>query len=351
MSAVLRLFGMVTVASAFRKGIPTPAWPPFIRVQTSFRLCLATLSLALPRLSADDTPLPPHPTLVYADYKGKILPVVGAEKDSPVVIVDGIRRALPRNTPLLTKRATRYLEASAVLTGGITKRTDVALRGWDTRVTSAVQAENELSITATESLPDCYLVVIIFELNPPAGTNPADQEYSIIGVQEVGSLEAGNPKSIAFGTEVTFPTRYADKPLALEAKFTVLRTFYLLFSEGKEVRTHPPAYASEFFYRRERLAHRMIVDAWLKVNKAPAVPAEPILKIRPLIDTTEDLPQPASATFTLAADGTVTNVTLDQVFPESVANALTTTLRAWLFRPEIKNGKPVASHVRIPLQL
>jgi hypothetical protein len=53
---------------------------------------------------------------------------------------------------------------------------------------------------------------------------------------------------------------------------------------------------------------------------------------------------------TLSAEGKVTQVVLDQAFPDPAKDVLTSTLGAWLFLPAIKNGVAVPVRIRVPLE-
>lgn len=305
-------------------------------------------------LFAADAALPPHPTILTAEYQGKNLPVVGAEKNHPVVIVDGARKALPYTTPLTTDRAAHYLPAKATLTGGITKRYFVEKDNWSgSRAFDATKEQAmdvELSLTAEQDLTDCFLMAVAYELTPPETSDIRDRNYAAISVHEVGTLMAGVTKKIAYGEVAKFPVRYSDRPQPDAPPYTKMRYFWLLFSGGGEVRTDPPAAVSEFFYRRERLLHSLTLTAYLRQNKDKSQPVRPMMMIPPSLENTQGFPANASATLTVGADGTVIEAVLDQQFPADAATVIDTTLKAWLFMPEIKNGKPVPAKVRIPLQ-
>ena len=53
---------------------------------------------------------------------------------------------------------------------------------------------------------------------------------------------------------------------------------------------------------------------------------------------------------TVAADGTVQQVSLNRAFPGEVAEKIQRTLSSWLFLPRINEGVPVPSHVQVPLR-
>lgn len=325
---------------------------------------LAILPALGPALLAQETELPafervpalpPHPTVLTAEYHRKNLPVVAAEKDCPVVMVDGVRKVLANTTPLTTERAARYLPAKARLNGGIIKQYTVEIDKVDAPhgflVPTEERVDVELWLTAEQYLADCFVMYVAYEENPPDSVDLADRNYAVIGVQEVGMLKAGEPKKISYNSRAKFPPRFTDmRQAVLNPQFTKMRYFWLLFSGGGEIQTRPSPVVAEFFHRRESLMHSLARTAWLRKNAGKDQPVKPMMMIPPLLENTEGLPHNASATLTIASDGTVSEVTLDQSIPFDATKVITTTLRAWLFMPAIKNGQPTPAKVRVPLQ-
>jgi hypothetical protein len=116
-----------------------------------------------------------------------------------------------------------------------------------------------------------------------------------------------------------------------------------------EIGAHPAPEVAAFYHDRERAAQLLAVAAWRKGNAGQSRPAQPFLQIPPLFDGTVPLPQSSDVTLQIDAEGKVTDVLLPPSFPAAAADTLDTTLRAWLFLPALKQGAPVPSRVRLPL--
>jgi len=313
----------------------------------------------VPKVDVDKFKLPAHPTLLFAEYGKQRLPVVAASKNLPVVVIGGKREILKETTPLLTQRAATYGPASAEMSGGITHDEWLQLPpsrsdGLGGATRSATQFDLTLTFTAAQDLEDCYLVLIGFDVESLLDAETPDS--STISVREIGSLKAGEPKTLNFTARVIFPLKFANgdpwkKQIgAGQFKFTVMPLVWQLFSGGVQVKTKVSEYAPLFFYHRERMAHHAAVKAWRQENRKGNQPVRPVLQIPPLLESTAGFPAEATATLSIAADGTVTQVVLDQAFPDPAKEVLTTTLGAWLFLPAIKNGVAVPVRIRVPLE-
>lgn len=332
---------------------PSTASPvsPSLRRQPRFASWLvfvcASLAASL-ALQADEAKLPLHPTLFNADYKGKPYPVVAASGEKPVILVDGKRRTLPASTALVSERGARYHPARAVIDGQTTKTTRVVLSDLSERRVNAQEVDFAIETTVDQNLADCYLVLVTFDTS--SLTQSTIDTSTSIRVHELGSLLAGVPKKTTISTKIIFPQRFATKSPALGAEYIVMQTHWQLFSGGAEIRSNVSDRVSAFYHNREKIALMISRARWQNANRTGSRPMQPFLQIPPLLEDTENLPKDATATLTIAADGTVVGVSLDRPFPEEAAEILTTTFGAWLFLPSLKDGQPIASRASIPLK-
>ena len=310
---------------------------------------LAVLSTNLPGLHAQSSPLPAHPTLLYAEYKGAQLPVVAASGEKPVVIIDGKRRTLPASTPLRTERAARYHPVNVVLDVRTLKRTPVHLRDMGGQQLSAQELKFSVTATADQVVPDAFLVMLCYDAD--ALNDPSLPASSSLRVRELGTLRPGTPTHLEFETRVVFPLRYASKPLAMGAEYIVMEMFWQVFSQGAEVRSDVSDKVAAFYHHREKSAQQIALAAWRRENATGNRPAQPLLQIPPLLEFPVATPTSVTATLSIAADGAVSEVSLDGSLPAEVQTMLSRTLRAWLFLPAIKDGIPIPTRVRIPLNL
>jgi len=309
----------------------------------------AVLSTNLPGLYAQWSALPAHPTLLYAEYKGAQLPVVAASGEKPVVIIDGKRRALPSTTPLRAERAARYQPADVAFDVKILKRTHVSLRDMGGQELSAEEFKLSVTATANKEVPDCFLVMLCY--NADALTDPSLPVSSSLRVRELGTLHPGTPTHLEFETRIVFPLRYADKPRAMGPEYILMETLWQVFSQGAEVRPDVSDKVAAFYYHREKSAQQIALAAWRRENANGNRPVQPLLQIPPLLEFPVATPTAVTATLSIAADGSVSHVSLDGNLPEQVQTLLSRTLGAWLFLPAIKDGVPIPTRVRIPLNL
>jgi len=323
-------------------------------------LVVATIIISATACFAGAATLPPHPTLIYAEYKGQKHLVIAADKDKPVILFERKRVSLPSDTPLSTERAPGYSGQSATLSN---QRVIKSAIQRDRYNTTAAFEEKSAEISAAQDLRDCFLVIIHFEeeflMSDEQRVQSRKKNAEIfhdrpvsrpqIHVQQISDLKATQPATVTFSSIITLDPRSTNLPGGVAVTFKT-HILHLLFSEGEEVRTNQPEIAREYFYHREKLLHSLVLRRWLKQNEKTDQPLRPVLQIPPLLDSTEGVPKDATATLTVGSDGTVNDVSIDREFPTDVREILTTTLRAWLFLPKIKTGVPVVARVGVPLQ-
>lgn len=304
---------------------------------------------------AAEAQLPPFPMLMVAEYRSDKHPVIAAKGKKPVIMIRGKSKILSENATLLPRPGTGYSQ-TAQLDVKITDRVRFPERNPNGPQLWGEEINTITTIIADADLADCYVAIIGF--HEDSLHDPEAVDSTQIFIQEVGVLRAGQPVRLNLDWKIRLPVRttsasptnsYTDLPDVMPPD-TQVHTFWQLYSGGKEVRTTTPPYAHEFLYSREQASHREAVAVWRQENRRGDRPAQPYLQIPPLLDNPEGLPPSTSATLHVAKNGTVTEVILDQPFPEDVQARLITTLRAWLFLPEIKNGATTPAQVRIPLQ-
>jgi hypothetical protein len=327
----------------------------------NLRTLVAAVTMAMAATSqAAERNLPPHPTLVYAEYKGERHLVVAAEKDKPVIISEGRRVSLPSDTPLITERAPGYSGMAATfkniqLSHGNLYSGSQRLTGFGEKMTA--------KIVANQNLTDCFLVLIHFE--DEFLMTDAEREISRkknaeifhsrpvgkpqIRVQQIENLKADQPVQVTCSSIILLDARFTNLPYSVDVKFQTF-LLYPLFSGGQEVKTNQPAISAEYFHHREKMLHSAVLRQWLKQNAKASQPLRPVLQIPPIFESTAGLPTDASATLSVGADGAVSDVTFDREFPSAAEAVLRSALHAWLFLPKIQEGSPVPSRVKLPLR-
>lgn len=324
------------------------------------RILVAAVLVLLTLCPASEIVAPLHPTVVYAEYKDQKHVVVAAEKDKPIIVLNGARLTLPNDTPLFTERAPGYSGLKATFNNEISVLRAVRRDRYNT--TGSFE-EKTVEITAAQDLRDCFMVIIHFEEE----FLMSDEERALsrkknaeifhdrpvakpqIHVHQIPDLQASQVVTATFSSIISLDPRSTNLPGGVSVTF---KTYFIhpLFSEGREVKTNLPEIAGRYFHHREKLQHRAVLAKWLKQNAKADQPLRPLLQIPPLFDSMEGLPTDATATLSVAPDGTVSEVSLDREFPEDAKKLLHNTLRAWLFMPRIQKGSPVAAKVKLPLR-
>jgi hypothetical protein len=293
---------------------------------------------------AADSSAPPHPTMLFAEFQGKPQPVIAVEKEEPVILVDGRRKRLRGNVALSTERLPHYsglkAELSSVkieilqLVAAASDQEAESVKG-NAGATMGGYVELTATINAAQDLSDCF--VVLFGCEDDFLQGDTDRPNAQIRVRQIADLKAGEPARIKFATSPFLP----------KGKLSV---FVLLFSGENEVAINTSPVAASYFHSRERVIHTAVVKKWLAENRQGSRAAQPLLQIPPLLGSINGLPKEAIATLTVRADGSVLAVTLDHAFPNAAEKILNDTLSAWLFLPQIENGSPVSTRVKLPLK-
>lgn len=277
------------------------------------------------------------------EYEGVPHAVVAVEKNDPVIRIEADqRKRLRGHAALSTERVNRYHASTAQLEAVrleglqmVNAMSDFEADRYSPGATVGGFVEFSAKITATADLTDCYVAVVAFETAfLQSDSHPPKAQ---IRVRQLPDLKAGQ----------TMPVKFSASPFLGREPMS---GFVLLFSAGREVRTNFSAQGAPYFYRRERLIHTATVKRWLEENKLMSRPIQPVLQIPPIFLPTEGIPSDAIADLTVAADGTVQQVSLNRTFPGEVAEKIQRTLSSWLFLPRINEGVPVLSHVQVPLR-
>lgn len=306
-------------------------------------VALLGFGLAL-SLAHADTAIPPHPTGLFAEYRGQRYPVVGVEKEDPVVRIDGKKKRLRGNVPISSDRMPRYGEGKAELSEVKTEILQLVTTTFGTDVeqvksnrgaTVGGYVEFSSVITPREDLADCFIALIAFDQGFQSGYN--DQPNAQIRLRQIQNLPAGKATRIQFSSTPFLSGKH-------------MQIFVLLFAGGDEIATNTMSGAWPYFQKRERLVHASAVKQWLKENAAGNRPAQPILQIPPLFESTQGFPADAAAVLVVAPDGTVADISLRGELPAPAERVLTDTLGAWLFLPRIQDGAAETSRVTVPLK-
>jgi hypothetical protein len=310
-------------------------------------LCGLSFGLVQASSLAADRQLPPHPIMVMAAYRGAQYPVISAEKESPVILFQGKRLTLPKETELTTERVARFASAQAEITGELLNRRELVSDKPSDRMSKGQRFDLKLTVKSSHAVEDCFVVLVCFDDDSLKDSDVPP--FSQIRVREINALKAGLATEFSFSSDVIFPLRFTDKPAAL-ASLIKMHVVWRLFVAGEEMRGGESPAAKDFFRNRELLAHRLAVSAWKRQNRDGDQLTRPVLMIPPILESTDNLPKNAHAILFISAEGLVTYVALDPSFPSPEEDIVLDALSAWLFLPAIKNGRPEPVRVNLPLK-
>jgi TonB family protein len=274
------------------------------------RLVVFALLVLLGRLSAQE--------VLYAQYKGRALPVVQAHKNTAYVR-DG-DQLVPVTSPNFAFR-----EGGEFLPTLVTvSKLNVSTYGVEF-MEGGGELNNEFRFRATLTtpyeIPDAYIVL---QLHMEGG-------LLSVFVQEIGDLHAGEPRRLELSVPLSHPLG--------EGRYVMH-----LYSGGRELlHTQQPAAfrdrAMDYLVAK-RAAGRPDGPPQLLVGPAPEYPRA-LLKTRPA--------GKAMVHCVIHKNGTVTDTAVTSATDPAFGEAALAAVRQWRFIPRIKGGEPVDMAVDVPL--
>ena len=311
-----------------------------------FVLCLPAGALADP-WPQDGREAPLHPTIITAEYKGKVYPITDVSAEVPEIEVEGKLRKLHSDQSYGTPRAVVFApgfvtftsqNASASTTTTSTRMTGMGLSG-NTVIPGTVSETGEYDCTLVASEPhsDCYIAVIFYRVGDGGSPVPGS---TAIAFRQIGDLAAGRETKVAINGSYFAPPG-------------VLATYFpLVFSKGLEIRTDQCENAARYFRRGEMDTHSALLAHYRQQNPGADKPASAYLRFRPELPPGVDprsLPPTITARFAVTETGEVDGVELDHVLDVKVDREIRRALGGWLFMPRLKKGYPVRSMITVPL--
>ena len=292
-------------------------------------------------------PPPLHPTLIYGDYKGQSLPVLGVSGETPQVKVDGKKRGLStgRRAKFEPRRGAQYAPGELELRDmrASSSKTELVLMFETGNVSGGtLRAGSDFSATVipSQDYSDCYVAIIFFDQGFLEGSASAPGAF--VQFERIKDLVGGKPNQIRLNFSY------------VETEGRRLGFFPLFFTAGLEIRTAQCELIAQFFHRMEQARHDRIVAAYCEANPSKTAPVEAYLKIPPIfLDPTvlEGAPPKAEVSFMVNEDGRMESLQFEKPVPPEVSAVLRRTLNSWLFLPRLKEGRPMRTMVRVPLQL
>lgn len=276
----------------------------------------------------------PHPTVLTVKYKDEMQPVVHIDGTNPVIVVNGKEKIIRSGPVYALERSGNYRPGNVHF---VTRPTAAGTIWEGTAGTMAATTGSpdfiEMTLKSDVLLRHVFVVIVGFYYDTKSGL--IDNSEEVIVPHEAPDLPAGQDILLRFSSRGWLMGHFF---------------FVQVFSEGVEVRTDETPLASTYYsiIERSKLAH--LVDNLRKKNSGKDLDPFPLVRVKPLLPEGVAIPaEPVKATFTITAEGLVTNVSLQGNIDPVVETAVRDALDGWLFLPKFKAGQPVAARVQLPL--
>lgn len=177
-------------------------------------------------------------------------------------------------------------------------------------------------VRANRDLDNVFLIIHWY--------HDSGQEFRIVG--EVGSLRAGRTRTVDF--QVQIPRMFEQSRYRMS-----------LYSNGVEVRSFTTGATVRTPFERfvDDLDGETLVDGppsllhHVQPVRMPSIPEGKSNRVTAMVD--------------IDRAGYVTNVSILESPSETHGNFIADALRLWEFKPLIRNGRPEATQIRVPLDL
>jgi hypothetical protein len=298
---------------------------------------------------SNNLPPPLHPTVIFGQNKGKSEPIVAVRGESPQIMVDGKLKSLPwgKDVHYMPMRAAGFAPGSIALrkmeaNSFKTKLVLMFSTGGEVDGGTLNAGSNfSATLIPTQDYKDCFAAIVIFDQDYLE--DKTDQHNAFVQFEKVPDLIGGKENKIKlhFGFINTEERR--------------LGYFPLFFTAGREIRTDQCETTARFFRKMELTRHQMLLKGYLEKNAAtPALALQPYLRVPPIFTEPAilaDAPDKVGVSFLVNEEGQMENLQFESPLPNDVSVVLRRTLNGWLFLPRIKDGRPMRSVVRMPLEL
>ena len=307
-------------------------------------ICRPTLLLfALLELQATALAVHPHPTVLLTDAGPSPLPVVRVVQTDPVVVIEGKERRIRQRPTYFAERAPYFAEgavtfASISLNGHALKY----VQRYDDEPSASTPVVGggyyfEARVTPAIDLKGGFIAVVLFQRAFLLGAT--DKPQATILVQSLPDLPAHKETTVRFREKI-------DQRPGGDTYFPLI-----FAAGGQEVRSNVSDLSARYFRRVEevRLA-TVLADYRVKFPTADR-PAEPVLRIQPLLPTGVAVPtEPVLTVVSIDATGQVSDVQIPELVSPQLTAALRDALGGWLFLPRLKAGEPVGTRLQVPLR-
>ncbi|MFI5356856.1 MAG: hypothetical protein ACHQ4G_05950 [Opitutales bacterium] len=285
----------------------------------------------------------PHPTVLTVQYQDDFVPVVRVVDTDPVIMLKGEEKRLTTTPTYLAERAPEFSPENAVLIlSGAVSSTEVKA-GSESSSDEPQGAMGygaryfETTLQARETLRGGFIVVTLVAKD---SMKPGAKFYRpSLMVHALPDLPAGKTVRVNFGAD------------ASGGQAQVQPIVQIFDQNGQEVLTNQLKSAWEFYAFVEHAKQKHALEMYLAkfAHKNHAI--MPLVMVRPVFPPGfTPAEKKVDAVMDVNVDGLVAAVTVEHVENELAREALHNALNGWLFLPQLKDGTPVPSRVKVPLQ-
>lgn len=271
-----------------------------------------------------------------------MIKVIGTD---PVVVTHDKEKRIRLEPIYLLRRAPGYSEHSVEIlsrTMNTLETKMVASEGDAAGIINESQgprfgkATFEYTLRARQNFPGGFVVVVIY--SPSLLNSSSRYAKPEIVVHDLPSLSAGVATSVDFGSAIP-----DGRPST--------KVFTQIFdNQGREVMTNLTRESWSFYQVMERNQLKAALPRYRDELAGKDHAVTPLVMPRPIIRPEMTLPTaPVTATLSVSAEGLVTAVELSAMDDSNLRHETEEALGGWLFFPQLDQGTPVATKVRVPI--
>lgn len=302
-----------------------------------FRLIVCALSVSS---TASLFALAPHPCVLQLQLKDQQITVIGMRGDSPIIL-NGEKQRIYRQEPEYN-----LIRARSYAPGNIEFS--------DMKGERVLSSGFEFHIKSSEPLTGAFIAFVSLNegfLRTPGEIDP----QSLITVQSLPEIPANQTVKVVLNTPDMGRSfhRQNNENEGKSYEAVGRRAFFpvVFTAGGYEIRSGQWALIADFYYKINRVQHAKAAQLYKERFAGQNHAAVPVITIPPLLPDNVSAPDGTLvAIIDVNSIGVVERVELPPTVETAIADAVTVTLKDWLFLPKLSEGNPVPARVQIPLK-
>lgn len=294
----------------------------------------------------NDSPLPPYPLQILAEYQGKQLPIISAKGKTAQLEFESKIKSVPGGTIFSFERARQFAPGSVVISNLIAESESMQptdMRGITNRGALVDLGVNFYAdLVSDRTYKNCYCALVMFD--EAFLYDQTKQPTTRLFFKRIGTLASGEKKTVNFDL---------DGPEVRVGR-TRLGSMLLIFCDGSQIHSSFDEISGAYFGSLEAFEHKKALTRYLQENQGKDQPAQ---KYRPTVQSIvvspnlQARPAAVDVIFTVDTDGRATNVRLAESLPVLAGVDPASAFRTWLFLPRLVNGVPTISETKVSVAL